>query len=868
MAVGVNGTPPGTDLAPFAPVDRGVVPTPAGAPIAESELTRQLSYSGTPRGPDGITQPDDYVREMSDPVRRMELFEEMRASDDAVATAIDARRQEINAANWLLSTDDKAAQANEILQFCEDNIYPLLDNLLRWLGGGGMQYGFGAVEPVYAWADQSPTATIIRGKIRRARASTSRGLYLIKLAHIRQPSVYTFRISVTGDLERVVQWVYNGAMLRRVEIPGAKLLIWTYDKQGDDHWGVPPTRHCYKAWTFKQQIEKLNLLHTDRFGVGLPVMEEGEGWGEAERTRVAAFLKSWRSGGGNYLLHPTGGKVSVVSDDGKTAMSMLEWVRYYNLQIAKTFLTQQTELGSTETGARALGETFLQQMGGLVQADCEDLASIINEGLVKRLVDLNFGPQKTYPLFTPSQRVTYGGGVGTVLQQLIASGAIHPRPEDEAFLREALNMPPVEVKVLQAEDDARKAATQAAADAAAKQPAPGGAKPGEQTPPAPAPKPVPSSKAASAIRELAAQTLRDGAPPPAIPGVSSYRTREYSQWEQGILRPDVLGRDLDLHANRLTAEVQDVLREIDASLAEQAAAHANDSPETLTAAVRMIAVPAKLVDQLRSVITAAAQRARDYGADAVKAEIERQLAPDGVATRDGSGNGFYWPTASDEGVSPSYYSRIGRAAVRILRMLAALDEPTDAEAISEARGRDLRLAAQVDAAVEAEVARREQSVRSAILSALTQAVTAGAAALAAVVTTAAKAALLGLSTGRTSQNVEGVVNVGFGIGRSDAAATIMEPATGGGSSGLRDSNGDPVGLVAKVYSAVMDFGTCNECSKWDGAEFPIDYPENLTGVQCPNPRCDGTEQRCRCVWIYITDRESVPLVPASKGPIT
>jgi hypothetical protein len=42
-------------------------------------------------------------------------------------------------------------------------------------------------------------------------------------------------------------------------------------------------------------------------------------------------------------------------------MSMLEWVRYYNLAIAKTYLTQQTELGSTETGARALGEVFYDQ---------------------------------------------------------------------------------------------------------------------------------------------------------------------------------------------------------------------------------------------------------------------------------------------------------------------------------------------------------------------------------------------------------------------------------------------------------------------------------------------------------------------------
>jgi hypothetical protein len=81
---------------------------------------------------------------MADPVRRMEIFEEMRASDDAVHGAIDARRQEINAANWVLSTEDKTRPRHEILEFVEDNLYPVLDDLLRWLGGGALQYGFGA----------------------------------------------------------------------------------------------------------------------------------------------------------------------------------------------------------------------------------------------------------------------------------------------------------------------------------------------------------------------------------------------------------------------------------------------------------------------------------------------------------------------------------------------------------------------------------------------------------------------------------------------------------------------------------------------------------------------------------------------------
>ena len=188
----------------------------------------------------------------------------MRASDSAVNTAIDARRQEINAANWVLVSEDKSDVGVQVLEFVEDNLYPSLDDLLRWLGGGGLQYGFGAVEPVYRWADRPRSGTVARGKVRRPTRSTMRGIYLDKIAHIRQTAIQTFKITRTGDLQTVTQQAFNGESYLRVEIPGEKLLIWTYDRQGDDRWGVPPTRHCYKAWTFKQQIEKLNLLHIDR----------------------------------------------------------------------------------------------------------------------------------------------------------------------------------------------------------------------------------------------------------------------------------------------------------------------------------------------------------------------------------------------------------------------------------------------------------------------------------------------------------------------------------------------------------------------------------------------------------------------------
>jgi hypothetical protein len=199
--------------------------------------------------------------------------------------------------------------------------------------------------------------------------------------------------------------------------------------------------------------------------------------------------------------------------------------------------------------------------------------------------------------------------------------------------------------------------------------------------------------------------------------------------------------------------------------------------------------------------------------------------------------------------------------------------------------RDLQLAAEVDRAVEDEIDRREQSVRNNLLTAIAMAGGLSVAKLIDVVRVAVTQALESLSTARTEMSVQGVVNVGFGVGRSEAAAEIVARAKASpgsrpdisprpGDEGAGGKGGTPgrvVGsipqLVAKVYSAVMDFGTCDECAKWDGGRFPINYPEDLTGVQAPNPRCFGGYSKCRCVWIYVTSREIGSVTPSAKGPV-
>jgi hypothetical protein len=100
----------------------------------------RASSAGSPRP---MTTSD----ELRDPLRRMERFEEMRDSEESINSAILSRVALILASTWKLSSASDDAQSRERLEFVEDNLYPLLEQLLRHLYEA-VHYGFGLVEPV------------------------------------------------------------------------------------------------------------------------------------------------------------------------------------------------------------------------------------------------------------------------------------------------------------------------------------------------------------------------------------------------------------------------------------------------------------------------------------------------------------------------------------------------------------------------------------------------------------------------------------------------------------------------------------------------------------------------------------------------
>jgi hypothetical protein len=57
-------------------------------------------------------------------------------NDGAVATAIEARCQDVYAANWDLASEDKTELGAAILDFAKREIDAVIEDLLRWLAEG------------------------------------------------------------------------------------------------------------------------------------------------------------------------------------------------------------------------------------------------------------------------------------------------------------------------------------------------------------------------------------------------------------------------------------------------------------------------------------------------------------------------------------------------------------------------------------------------------------------------------------------------------------------------------------------------------------------------------------------------------------
>lgn len=159
------------------------------------------------------------------------------------------------------------------------------------------------------------------------------------------------------------------------------------------------TRCAAWCWAFKNFAIKDWMIFLDVFGMPLRL---GKYPGNATTAEKKALLMAVSSLGSDAAaIIPSSMSIEFPGGSGPsgaTGSPFKEAATYFDEQVSKLVLGQTGTTDAVAGGSRGLGQVQDSVRGDVERADCVQLSATLSRDIGRPIVDLNFGPQKRYPL--------------------------------------------------------------------------------------------------------------------------------------------------------------------------------------------------------------------------------------------------------------------------------------------------------------------------------------------------------------------------------------------------------------------------------------------------------------------------------------
>ncbi|MBA2741322.1 MAG: hypothetical protein H0U46_04865 [Actinobacteria bacterium] len=215
-----------------------------------------------------------------------------------------------------------------------------------------------------------------------------------------------------------IKWDAESAAITRVfqdlpnvpesGIPGEKIAHYSIERDGETDWmGTSLLRAMYQPWRLKKAVTTSSAIAWDRWASGLPEIRYPKSGGTRDEERAQRIAQNLRTHEKGYVafagpeISPTeteGWGLKIHTGDAKDPTNLL---RHYDSQMAAAALVMFSQLGITETGSRAVGETIAEPYYLSVSAVAKQIALDSQRDVIRRFVDVNFGKE----IETPTVRV-------------------------------------------------------------------------------------------------------------------------------------------------------------------------------------------------------------------------------------------------------------------------------------------------------------------------------------------------------------------------------------------------------------------------------------------------------------------------------
>lgn len=180
-------------------------------------------------------------------------------------------------------------------------------------------------------------------------------------------------------------------------IEADRLLAFVWDPADEgDHVGSSMFRACYRDWLIKDALIRVDATKHQRNGMGVPWFEVDANASKEQVEELAKVAERWRAGEASGGAGP--GKLTLKGVDGATP-DTIGSIRYHDQQMSRAFLLLFYDLGTTQTGSRALGGDFIDWYAD-AQDGIADWFRNTAQQQIEREVELNWGPDEQPPLLS------------------------------------------------------------------------------------------------------------------------------------------------------------------------------------------------------------------------------------------------------------------------------------------------------------------------------------------------------------------------------------------------------------------------------------------------------------------------------------
>lgn len=180
---------------------------------------------------------------------------------------------------------------------------------------------------------------------------------LRKLGPRHPRSITEILVADDGGLVSITQG-YSKGYGPPPSIPVDRLVAYIWDQEPGNWVGRSIYRPMYRNWLIKDRLLRVDAIKHERNGVGMPIIEAPPGATAADIQDLDHMAQEYKVGerGGGALPNAT--KLRLVGTEGSIP-DTLGSIRFQNEEMARSMLMMFMQLGQTETGSRALGQSFI-----------------------------------------------------------------------------------------------------------------------------------------------------------------------------------------------------------------------------------------------------------------------------------------------------------------------------------------------------------------------------------------------------------------------------------------------------------------------------------------------------------------------------